>query len=363
MFRNAFLLSVLLFLTLLSCSSDDEYTEVPDPDPVSPVVLDLNAVPYQNLSDYKFFEGPMKEQNPSYGVLPYEPISSLFTDYALKKRFVWMPKDSKASYNSDGTVFNFPTGSVLIKNFYYDNVQPGGGRRIIETRLLIKKASGWVFAEYVWNAEQTEATLNMNGAFTSVSWLDSNGELQTVDSYRIPSASECLICHKILEDPKPIGPKPQNLNSNYNYADGTSNQLSKWVNFGYLENNLPSNIATVVDYKDTSKPLPLRVRSYLDIQCAHCHQQDSHCDYRPIRLAFSETTSAANLGICVPPDEVVDPSLTNIVTPGNVMRSMMHYRLNTNEEQYRMPLIGRSVIHTEGVQLIENWINSLNGCN
>jgi uncharacterized repeat protein (TIGR03806 family) len=363
MFRIKLLLLVVCSFFLGSCSSDDKYTDVPDPDPVSPVVLDLTAVPYQNLSDYKFFEGPMKDQNPSLGVLPYEPISSLFTDYALKKRFVWMPKDAKASYDSDGTILNFPTGSVLIKNFYYDNVQPGGVRRIIETRLLIKKTSGWIFAEYVWNADQTEATLNMNGAFTSVSWLDSNGELKTVDNYRIPSGSECLICHKIFDDAIPIGPKPQNLNSNYNFTDGSSNQLSKWISHGYLENNLPNSIETVVDYKDTSKSLNLRVRSYLDIQCAHCHQQDSHCDYRPIRLAFSETISATNLGICVPPDEVVDPSITNIVTPGNVLRSMMHFRLSTNEEQYRMPLIGRSVIHNEGVQLVDEWINSFSGCN
>lgn len=362
MCRFPLLLMFLFSMILLSCSKDDEYTEVPDPDPVSPVVMDLTAVPYQNLSDYKFFDGPMKDQNPSYGVIPYEPISSLFTDYALKKRFVWMPNGSKAGYDSDGTVFNFPTGSVLIKNFYYDNVQPGNTRRIVETRLLIKKASGWIFAEYVWNNDQTEATLNMNGAFTSVSWLE-NGELRTVDNYRIPSESECLICHKIFEDALPIGPKPQNLNNNFNYTDGVSNQLAKWINFGYLENSLPSNIQTVVNYKDASQPLNLRVRSYLDIQCAHCHQQDSHCDYRPIRLAFSETTSATNLGICVSPDEVVDSSITNIVTPGNVMRSMMHFRISTNEEQYRMPLIGRSIIHTEGVQLIEDWINSLEGCN
>lgn len=363
MFRIKLLLLFSFSLFLDSCSSDDKYTDVPDPDPVSPVVLDLTAVPYQNLSDYKFFEGPMKDQNPSYGVLPYEPISSLFTDYALKKRFVWMPSDVKASYDSDGTIFNFPTGSVLIKNFYYDNVQPSGVRRIIETRLLIKKASGWIFAEYVWNDDQTEATLNMNGAFTSVSWLDSNGELKTVNNYRIPSGSECLICHKIFDEAKPIGPKPQNLNSNFIYADGISNQLNKWKSYGYLENSLPNSIETVVDYKDTSKSLDLRVRSYLDIQCAHCHQQNSHCDYIPMRLAFSESNILSNTGVCVPPNNMFDPALINIVTPGNVMRSMMHFRLNTSEEQYRMPLIGRSMIHTEGVQLVEEWINSLNGCN
>lgn len=77
----------LLFLIaisfLASCSSDDNYVDLPE-DPISPVFLDLELVPYQKLSEYVFFEGDMKNQMPVYGVLPYEPISSLFTDYAKK---------------------------------------------------------------------------------------------------------------------------------------------------------------------------------------------------------------------------------------------------------------------------------------
>ncbi len=35
--------------------------------------------------------------------------------------------------------------------------------RLLETRLLINTASGWVAIPYVWNAEQTEATLALAG--------------------------------------------------------------------------------------------------------------------------------------------------------------------------------------------------------
>ena len=77
------LLSVVIFY---SCSDkDDEYV------PVSPVTVDLTLVPYAKLSDYHFFDGLMKDQIPSLNVIPYEPASSLFTDYASKKRFIWMP--------------------------------------------------------------------------------------------------------------------------------------------------------------------------------------------------------------------------------------------------------------------------------
>jgi uncharacterized repeat protein (TIGR03806 family) len=330
---------------------------------VSGVNVDLSLVPYPKLSDYSFFVGLMKNQNGTLGVLPYEPASSLFTDYAIKKRFVWMPQGTLATYNGDGKVLELPVGAVLIKNFYYNNVQPSNSTRIIETRLMIRKVSGWIFAEYVWNNEQTEAFLDMNGSNTNISWLDENNNVKSTN-YRIPSQGECLVCHKSNDVPIPIGLKPQNINVNYTYSTGIRNQLAKWIEVGYLENNIPGNIQTTVNYKDTSKPLDLRVRSYVDINCAHCHQNDSHCDYRPMRFAFSESASLSNMGVCVNTQDMsgFPSALSRIVTPININRSMLHHRLNSTNPAVMMPLVGRTLVHTEGVQLIEAWINSLEPC-
>lgn len=342
--------------TLLSCGSDDsgEYSELPD---TSPVVMDLDAVPYPNLSDYNFFEGEMKSLNPVKGVIPYDLNSTLFTDYALKKRFVWMPENVKASYVSDNDVLNFPNGVVLIKNFYYNNVQPDNNTRIIETRLMIKKEGKWIFADYIWNEEQTEATLNMSGSFTNISWQQGD-EIKTTN-YRIPSRIECFTCHKSQQDSLPIGPKPQNLNKLFNYSDGAKNQLTKWVEQGYLENNLPTDITTSIDWTDKTQPLELRVRSYLDINCAYCHREGSHCDYRPIRLAFNETVTPSNLGICIEPQEFINNSLTHIISRGSAERSEMYYRLNSVLENERMPLLGRTIQHTEALELMDEWISSM----
>lgn len=365
----------LLFLTVLialiiSCSESEEYV------PVAPVTVDLTQVPYAKLSDYKFFEGELKNQQPALGVLPYAPASSLFTDYAHKKRFVWMPAGSKATYNSDKTVLELPVGAALIKTFYYENVQnvnPVGASRIIETRVMIRKVSGWLFANYVWNAEQTEAVYDMAGSFTNISWLEANNVLKSAD-YRIPSTVQCNTCHKsqVLVDNAvvttyiPIGIKPQNLNFNYNYGSTTKNQLSKWMEQGYLENmSLPSAENTVIDYNDTSKSLDLRARSYVDANCSHCHMNDRHCDYRPMRFAFSETANnSTNMGVCVATSDMQDfpPQLNKVVSPGKVEESMMYFRLNTTNEAYRMPLHGRTIIHEEGVALIQEWINSLPRC-
>ena len=369
-----FILVFFLFLTILhtSCTNqDDDYT------PISPVVVDLTQVPYAKLSDYNFFEGDIKLQNPSLNVIPFAPASSLFTDYAHKKRFVWMPEGTSATYDGDNKVLNLPVGAALVKTFYYENVQPSNTTRIIETRVMIRKTTGWIFAEYVWNDDQTEAFLDLQGSYTDISWKDNNNVIKGTN-YRIPNEVQCMTCHKAKEVINgvdqtvfiPIGIKPQNLNYNYNYGMYTKNQLTKWIELGYLENNfsLPTAENTVVDYNDTSKPISLRARSYVDSNCSHCHQTDRHCDYRPMRFAYSESGNAnglTNMGVCVATSDMQDfpQALSKVVAPGNINKSMMYYRLNTTNESYRMPLHGRTIIHEEGIALIQEWINSLAPCN
>jgi uncharacterized repeat protein (TIGR03806 family) len=350
-----------LISVFFACSSDnDGMPGGDDGDEVSPVVFDLNEMPYPKLSDYNFFKTPLNDLKPVYGVIPYEPISTLFSDYAKKKRFIWMPEGVSANYVSDGDALNFPEGTILIKNFYYDHILPHNSTQILETRLMIKKQGQWIFASYVWNEDQTEAVYDMDGSYVPLTWNE-NGEIKEVN-YRIPNGVECVTCHNKAEIPLPIGPKPQNLNKDFPYETGMQNQLEKLKDFGYLA-SYPDQIQTVVDYHDTSQPLELRVRSYLDINCSHCHSDDGFCNYRAPRFSFSRTNNPENLGICVVPDEDIsnhiDAHPTHIVNPGHHEKSVIYYRLNTTQENIRMPLRGRTVIHEEGVEMITEWIDSL----
>lgn len=341
---------------LLSCTNDNDSRSDDGYDSVSTVVLDLDAFPFNTLSEYNFFEGEMKAQDPVFGVIPYEPISTLFTDYAKKKRFIWMPSDVRANYVADNIHIDFPVGTILIKSFYYNNVQPDNTTRIVETRLMLKKENDWHFADYIWNDDQTEATFSLEGSFTDIDFIE-NGVAKSIN-YRIPSGLECITCHKSGSNSVPIGVKPQNLNSLYLYADGTQNQLDKLITEGYLEDNLPEEIHTVVNWSDETQLIDLRVRSYVDINCAHCHSDLSYCDYRPMRFAFSDTANEINLGLCVEPNTAI-PGMTNIVTPSIKERSIMYFRLNTAAQEYRMPLLGRTIIHEEAVTLIGEWIDGL----
>lgn len=365
-------LAVLIVFGINSCATNDSEEYVPistennkDGGTVAgPVRFDLNLVPLPKLSDYHFFVGPLKDQKPGYKVIPYAPASSLFSDYAHKKRFVWMPKGTKATYNGDDNVLEFPVGAVLIKTFYYDNVQPTNTTKIIETRLLIRKNDGWKMYDYIWNAEQTEAFLdtNQNGIFVPITWTENN-VTRSVD-YKIPSQTECATCHKINfqqtgEKSTPIGPKPQNLNTIYNYGLFSRNQLEYWKKVGYIDNTLPNlnAIYSTVDWKDASKSLELRARSYLDINCAHCHRDGGHCDYVPQRFNFSNTNSYT-FGICLPPLFNI-PDHPYVINAGDADHSELLYRMNTNEGSEMMPIIGRTIIHQEGVQLLRDYINSL----
>lgn len=354
------LLTMMVVVFVLSCKKEEE-EENPTPTPIpapGEVRFNLDEVPYAQLSDYGFFTGAMKQQTPNSRVLPYDVITPLFSDYAHKKRFVWMPAGQKAVYAGDHEVMNYPEGTVFIKTFYYDNVLPANETRMIETRLIYKKDGQWKFADYTWNEDQTEAVLDMDGGEAEVTFIDENGQERFVE-FKIPSQEQCFTCHKVFNEARPIGPKPQNLNKNFPYADGSLNQLQKWVEVGYLDSNYPENITTTIDWTDESQSMELRVRSYVDMNCAHCHREGSHCDYRPLRLAFSETVNPANLGVCVEPEEVVQPVLTHIIARGNTQRSVMLYRMNTTAEQYRMPLLGRTVIHDEAVELFQAYIESL----
>lgn len=345
-----------------ACSNDPDELIAPT-GPGTTVNIDQGDLPYDSLSSYGFFTGDLQDLQPVQGVLPYAPITPLFSDYAHKSRFVWMPAGSKAQYVSDDAPLDFPDGTVLIKNFWFERVQPTDMKRVLETRMLFKRNGEWEFANYKWNAAQNEAVLDLFGSFAPLQWLDDDDQSHDV-VYRIPSDAECLVCHKQNDIPEPIGPKPRNLNGNFQYADGTMNQLQKWIQAGYLDNTLPGNVGAVTDWKDPNATLNDRVRAYVDMNCAHCHSDGKHCDYRPMRFAWQETDDPINLGECVIPDQEVLPDLTHIVARGDTAASMLYYRIGSTDETLRMPLLGRTVVHEEAKQLFADWITSLTpSCN
>ena len=225
-----------LVLALSGCATRDAREASPPKPAAAPVR------PFGRLSQYALFAGDPKAQQPADGVIPYELNSALFSDYAEKYRFVKLPQGTHATYSREGP-FVFPVGTIIAKTFAFphDARDPSRGRRLIETRILKHEPEGWVGLPYVWNKDQTEATLDVAGDMVDVSWIHTDGRPRT-NNYIIPNANQCKGCHKSGENMVPIGPKARHLNRDYPYRDGTENQLAHWSRAGILAGALPESI-------------------------------------------------------------------------------------------------------------------------
>jgi uncharacterized repeat protein (TIGR03806 family) len=306
----------------------------------------------ENLSDYGFFKGTLKDQIPADGVVPYALNSPLFSDYASKLRFVKLPAGQSVAYNPD-SVLQFPVGTAIVKTFYYpvDERNPKKGRRLMETRVLLHEAKGWVALPYIWNKEQTDATLEVAGGSDMVAWTDASGKKQSFE-YQVPNMNQCKGCHERSGEMTPIGPSVRQLN------DGQ--QLQHWETAGILKGLPKDHIPGLVNYSNTAASLDDRVKAYLDINCAHCHNPTGPARSSGLYLTWDSKDRTA-YGFLKSPVAAGRGSgnLSYDIVPGKPEQSILHYRMASRDPGVMMPELGRQLTHHEGVELVRSWIQSL----
>ena len=311
----------------------------------------------EKLSDWHLFLGGRGITQPNQGVLPYDLNTALFSDYASKYRFVWMPPGTAAHYRDDGA-FDFPVGTILAKSFAFP--ADSGGERLVETRLLVHAKTGWVGLPYIWNDRQSEARLDLAPDPVAVHYADVSGKKLDF-TYFIPNANECKQCHDNERVMLPIGPKARNLNKDYAYPDGVANQLVRWTQAGYLEGAPSPEAAPRAARWDApeSGTLAERARAYLDNNCAHCHQPGAAAGYTGFDLRLT-TSSPVALGLCRSPNSAGRVgNLVYDLVPGKPEESIIVARMESTRPKEMMPQIGRSVVHQEGLALVREWIGSL----
>lgn len=315
----------------------------------------------EKLSAYNFFTGRLADLQPASSVIPYDINSVLFSNYAEKLRFIKLPNGTKASYKAKGPL-DFPKGTVIIKNFYYEHDfrKPGAGRKIIETRLLVNEAAGWTAYPYVWNEEQTEAFYDVAGDVKKVSYINASGKRIRID-YIIPNKNQCKGCHIRGDKMLPIGPTARQLNRAYTYPAGKQNQLRYWQQRGLLE-GLPDlqTIDKFPSMNDQSQPLEARARAYLDVNCGTCHHPQGPANTSGLFLHYGQDASV-ELGIMKSPVAAGRGAGKNSfdIVPGKPHRSILSFRMQTNDPGIAMPELGREQIHKEGVRLINEWIKKM----
>jgi uncharacterized repeat protein (TIGR03806 family) len=328
-----------------------------------PSQVSVDEVPYASLSDYHFFTGVLQDLTPNTRIIPYDLNTPLFSDYAKKSRFVWIPEGKHAQALPDGSIA-YPVGTVLIKNFFYpqDFQQPDLGREIIETRLIIRRENEWEPLTYVWNTEQTEAMLEIAGDVKDVRWLDEEGSSKEL-TYIIPNVNQCKTCHEYKKELQPLGPKVANLNKDYDYVWGIQNQLEAWSEQDILTGVVDvSKMAKMAVWDEERYPVSDRALAYLEVNCGSCHNEEGSAYISGLYLNTQETRPA-NLGFCKSPVSAGKGSggRNYDIVPGDPEASILIYRMETDDPGARMPEIGRKLVHEEGVNLIREWIASLAG--
>lgn len=353
--------------------------------PMAPVAFHADGKP-PKLSDWHVVEARDGKLQLNQGVVPYDLNTPLFTDYAHKLRTIWMPQGATAKYEPVDTL-DFPVGTIISKTFYYPRAADGrftdvartddyshdfAGEgldlskvHLVETRLLVHRADGWVAFPYVWNDAQTEATLQRTGAVEPLTLVAADGSREDFD-YVVPDESQCASCHAqdwVSRRVHPIGPKARHINKDYHYAGGVQNQLEHLVQVGYLSGlPAPADVPRDVVWSDPNAPLDARARAYLDINCGHCHNVHGAANTTGLSLIYG-TPEDRHLGICKPPTAAgrgTGDHLFDIV-PGQPDQSILPYRLSSKEPGVMMPELGRSTVHREGVALIKAWIAAQSG--
>jgi uncharacterized repeat protein (TIGR03806 family) len=320
----------------------------------SAIHVDPGAPFPRELSAFNFF-ADASTQTPNDDLIPYDVITPLFSDYSEKYRFVYVPAGKALTYREDGS-FEFPVGAALVKTFAY----PGETLDLVETRVMIRRKSGWDGAAYVWNDAQTEARLSIAGKRVPVSWVDDEGQTRGTN-YFVPNMNQCKQCHRPQEVFRPLGFETRHINRDVTIGGTTVNQFDRFVEAGLITGAPQSaSAARTTSWTDSSATLDARVRAYLDINCGHCHNASGLASHTQLDLTHRQENPQYR-GVLKRPTSAGRASMDRYfaIKPGDPDQSFLLQRLMSTEPAVRMPQIMRSVVHEEGVALIREWILSL----
>lgn len=295
----------------------------------------------RDLAEFGFF-ADAPGQVPAARVVPYRLNTPLYSDGADKLRFLYLPEGARMTAAGDGLP-EIPVGAALIKTFAFGE---GEGRRLIETRVLLHRADGWLALPYLWNEDQTEARLALAGA--RVDLVTPRGE---AISYRVPNKNQCKECHGLSGEVVPIGPKARNLAHAW---------LADIAGRGLID-RVPDGADALPRWEDrAAADVAEAARAYLDVNCAHCHRPGAMASNSGLDLRWEQHDPKA-LGVMKRPVAAGRGSagLLFSVVPGKPEESILLHRMASAEPGVAMPELGKATVDPEGVRAVERWIAAL----
>ena len=304
---------------------------------------------------------------PASGLVPYGLNAPMWDDGAMKSYYFAGPKsgdfitpDQQIRLRPTNS-WKFPDGSVFIKNLdlVVDETHPQAPRRRLETQILVRDINGAAYgATYKWRADNQDADLLTAGLNEDILVTNSTGIRTQTWSYASPA--DCLTCHTPVAG-YVLGVNTRQLNGNFTYpATGkTDNQIRTLNRLGLFSPAI--NETRIADFSklsplaDSSAPLESRARSYLDVNCAPCHQPrgvanfDARFDTSSIGRHIIDAPAAVTLGLVN----------ARIVAPGDTAHSVLYQRMISSVPTAKMPPLSHNQVDKEAAQIISDWINNL----
>ena len=293
-------------------------------------------------------------------LIPYSVNAPLWSDGAHKERFIAIPGDAKIKFPG-GKAWDLSEGAVLVKTFSLDmEAGNANSRKRIETRLMTKQQKEWIGYSYLWNDVQTEAFLvdktGKDVAYTIADAAAPGGKRE--QTWHYPSRSECMACHSRAAT-YVLGLQTEQMNRDHDYH-GVRNQLDTLSQLGILSEVLPKPAAELpkfADPYDDAQPLEARVKAYLHVNCAVCHQAGGGGN-AAMELEFGKALKDMVLVDEAPKHDKFGIADAKLIAPGDPARSLVFHRI-ARRGKGQMPPLATSLVDERAAALMKKWIESL----
>lgn len=309
---------------------------------------------------------------PADGVTAFEINAPMWNDGARVSHWLAVPGDQKIEVLKNSTrrgnwmwreQMLFPKDSVLTRTM---SLTDDANRDVkVETQLLHFDGIDWKGYSYAWNTDQQDAKL-VPAAGLEID-LQSYGDFTNsgTPAWHIQSRSECMRCHNHWVG-GPLAFTPPQLNRAIRTSAGSEiNQILALRDGGWLDGSIPEDPAhatnpdwsALANSNDASLDLERRARSWLSVNCSHCHQNGAG-GTATIDLRHTIDQGEMKIIDVKPNQGLLDLDDAHLVALGKPDSSVLLYRIATIGKGH-MPHIGSTTPDPQGVSLVRDWIKSL----
>ena len=320
----------------------------------------------RKLSETGLFAS-VAEHRPAPGLIPYDVNVPLWSDGALKERYLALPERGTVDFSKDGN-WAFPVGTVIVKTFLSQPARAGAASHRLETRLMVHNQREWVGYTYVWNDAQTEATL-IDGYVQTVHAVRNDSGAPAKQIWHFPSRTECMMCHTDSKN-FVLGLNTRQLNRVHTYNGKSENQLRRFARLGLFRTGLPSDPFALDSYPDwrastaNDGNVEVLARAYLDVNCSVCHAPDAAIGDQ-IDLRFHTPLTKSGVFAADLPASATAQARSAALIPGSSKLSGIVDRMGRRAKgdgppaPGQMPPIATRFQDQRAIAILKRWIDGM----